>query len=682
MTNTICLNMIVKNESKIIKRLLESVYTIIDTYCICDTGSTDNTIEIIVDFFKEKGITGKTVYEPFLNFSHNRNFALKECEGLSDYIIFLDADMVLQIKNMVFVTDFKNNKLNNYDSCHILQGHDDFHYQNMRIIKNDGRFKYNGVTHEYIDVPQDNRLYSFSKDTLFILDIGDGNNKTDKYERDIRLLTEALKTDENNIRYHFYLANSYHDSGKFEEAIETYKKRILLGGWIQEIWYSYYRIGNCYKNLNKMSDAIYYWMAGYNAYPDRVENLYEILHYYRIINKCLIAKVFYDLAKSITKKEMNRDNFLFLHNDIYTYKLDYEYSIIGYYLQIKNMNNEIINIFNNSKDANVINSLLSNMKFYKDILIPINVINLTNEIDHKLLAYSDDDDDESSSYGEWPFHAYSSSSCIINNNNLSNDSKYMMNIRYVNYKIDENGRYLNTNGHIVTINKYISLDKNLNVLSEKIFDEQFTNRTYIGCEDIRIFRYKNDDILFIGTGYHADNKIGIFYGKYDIDANKLTYNEIRSPNNEDCEKNWVFIDYKDKLHIIYKWYPLQIYKMSNINNVHIIKHVCNKNTPRYFERIRGSTNGFNYDNEIWFINHIVSYEKPRFYYHIISVFDKDMNLLRYSAPVKFGEECIEYTLGLVVESDRILISYSSWDRTTKIGVYDKKYIESKLCFTP
>ena len=39
--------MIVKNESRVILRLLESVRLIVDSYCICDTGSTDNTIEII-----------------------------------------------------------------------------------------------------------------------------------------------------------------------------------------------------------------------------------------------------------------------------------------------------------------------------------------------------------------------------------------------------------------------------------------------------------------------------------------------------------------------------------------------------------------------------------------------------------------------------------------------------------
>ena len=44
----ICLNMIVKNESKIIERLLTSVLGFIDEIFIVDTGSSDNTIEKIM----------------------------------------------------------------------------------------------------------------------------------------------------------------------------------------------------------------------------------------------------------------------------------------------------------------------------------------------------------------------------------------------------------------------------------------------------------------------------------------------------------------------------------------------------------------------------------------------------------------------------------------------------------
>lgn len=63
---TLCLNMIVKNESRIIKRLLESVAPWIDSYCICDTGSTDNTVEIIETFFKKRvypGLLSKNRFE-------------------------------------------------------------------------------------------------------------------------------------------------------------------------------------------------------------------------------------------------------------------------------------------------------------------------------------------------------------------------------------------------------------------------------------------------------------------------------------------------------------------------------------------------------------------------------------------------------------------------------------------
>ena len=60
---TICLNMIVKNESKIILRLLETVLPIIDTYCICDTGSTDMTKELIKEFFDVRCIEGKIIEE-------------------------------------------------------------------------------------------------------------------------------------------------------------------------------------------------------------------------------------------------------------------------------------------------------------------------------------------------------------------------------------------------------------------------------------------------------------------------------------------------------------------------------------------------------------------------------------------------------------------------------------------
>jgi hypothetical protein len=100
-----------------------------------------------------------------------------------------------------------------------------------------------------------------------------------------------------------------------------------------------------------------------------------------------------------------------------------------------------------------------------------------------------------------------------------------------------------------------------------------------------------------------------------------------------------------------------------------------------FSLFRGSSCGYKYNNEVWFVVHIVSYETPRYYYHCVVVFDDKMELLRYTTPFKFEGEPIEYSLSIIVENDKIIMTQSSWDRTTKVVVYDKHYIEKLLKYT-
>ncbi len=107
----ICLNMIIKNESKIITRLLDTVLSFIDHYVICDTGSTDNTIQVLEEYFKDKSIKGKVVQKPFEDFGKTRTYALKQCENEpdSDYVLLLDADMKLEFSPNFDKDEFKKN---------------------------------------------------------------------------------------------------------------------------------------------------------------------------------------------------------------------------------------------------------------------------------------------------------------------------------------------------------------------------------------------------------------------------------------------------------------------------------------------------------------------------------------------------------------------------------------------
>jgi len=635
--------MIVKNESKIITRMFDTVVNIIDCYVICDTGSTDNTIEVITNYFKEKNISGKVVQEPFKNFCHNRNFALNSCIGMSDYVLLIDADMKLVIG------DFNKSKLGEYDCYHILQGNDDFYYKNMRIVRNTGKCSYIGVTHEYINIPGEYRTGDFKKNELFINDIGDGGCKSDKFERDVRLLTDGIDKEPNNVRYHFYLANSLFDLGRYDDAILYYKKRIEFGGWKEEVWFSYFKIGMAYKNKSDMGNAIKYWCDGYDYYPERLEGIFEIIHYYRNLGKQRIGYEFYKMAKNILDKNYNYDGCLFHHNDVYTYKLAYEYTLLAAYVGIYNINNEIVEILNHSNDNNMNLNVIKNMKFYKFIL------------NQKTRRIFDDNIIKNINNKDIKFN--SSSSCMIKN---SDGDGYIMNVRYVNYNIDNNGGYHDCSDHIITINKRVDLDNNFNIIKEHFFDANFDGRRYIGIEDVRIINTINN-IKFIGTGYHKNETIGIVEGEYN-NINNIT--ELKQDfKNTSCEKNWVYIDSN---RIIYEWYPLRIGIIIN-NNLTINEE---HNMPKIFRYVRGSTCGFEHNNEYWFVVHLVSYDSPRDYYHLVVVFDKNMNLLRYTAPFKFEGEPIEYCLSICINDNEVYINYSTWDRTTRIGVYDLDYIES------
>jgi hypothetical protein len=250
-----------------------------------------------------------------------------------------------------------------------------------------------------------------------------------------------------------------------------------------------------------------------------------------------------------------------------------------------------------------------------------------------------------------------------------------MNVRYVNYHIENNGSYKNCDRHIITVNKSVELDVNFHVVKEKWFDTSYDHRLYIGVEDVKIYCDRYTGVTrFIGTGYHANNQIGIVEGKYEGEC-FLQPTELKQHFKEtSCEKNWIWVDYRHETHVVYNWFPLTLCRLQGTE----LQIVATHEMPRIFSKVRGSTCAFVYGEERWFVTHLVSYESPRHYYHLMAVFDSDMHLLRYSAPFKFEGEPIEYCLSIVVEDSRVLLNYSTWDRTTRIGEYEKSFIDSLL----
>lgn len=236
----ICLNMIVKDESHIIEETLSNILKYISYWVISDTGSTDNTKEIIINFFKKHNIPGNLVEHKWKDFGSNRTYALKAAYKYRkefDYIWVFDADDLV-VGDFIIPTD------KNIDSYSLKYGNG-FTYMRTQIFKSSERWCYRGVLHEYPECISKKNTISKAIEGNYYIDsrrLGARNKNNDKYLRDAQVLEKGLIDEPNNTRYMFYLAQSYMDSRDFKNSIKWYSKRVENGGWFEEVYYSLYRI--------------------------------------------------------------------------------------------------------------------------------------------------------------------------------------------------------------------------------------------------------------------------------------------------------------------------------------------------------------------------------------------------------------------------------------------------------
>lgn len=340
MKPTICLSMIMKNEAHIILETLESIYKFIDYYVINDTGSTDNSIQIVKDFFDNKKIPGeiiehefrtckchKDIYKKydFFHFGWNRTYALMACYNKSDYIFVMDADDII-------VGDFKLPPIMNKDAYKLRIGND-FVYNRIQIFKNNTLYgwEYKEPLHEYLTCKKPN----FSEELIegnYYLDsrrLGDRSKDPNKYIRDAKVFEIMLQEHPNNDRYMFYLAQSYMDGGDHKKAIYWYEKRIQLKGWQDEVFYSYLKIAECMFALKEpWADVQKAFLKAYNYSKIRVEPLYEIAKYYDSIKDFESCYIYAKSAASLTFPGMN---VLFINKSLYDYKAKDQCALAAYY---------------------------------------------------------------------------------------------------------------------------------------------------------------------------------------------------------------------------------------------------------------------------------------------------------------------------------------------------------------
>jgi len=311
---SICLCMIVKNESKVIERCLSSVRHLIDHWVISDTGSTDGTQDLIRKALD--GIPGELHEEPWVNFGHNRTLNIRHAHGRSDYLLLVDADMIVREEGELpeLTAD-----------AYMLRHLGELEYWNKRLVRSSLDWRYEGVTHEYLtcDAP----AVQANLRELAVDHFADGGSRSDKWERDARLLSEDLQRDPGNTRTVFYLAQTMRDMGETAKAVELYERRAGMGQWPEEVYYALLQAGILKDALDDWPGAMDAFCRAWESRPERLEACYEMAVRLRRLGR-------HRTAHAVLSSVLDRpapDDILFVHPWVYRWGILFEYSISAYW---------------------------------------------------------------------------------------------------------------------------------------------------------------------------------------------------------------------------------------------------------------------------------------------------------------------------------------------------------------
>lgn len=210
MTAKLSLCLIVKNEAGNLRRCLSSTYGVVDEIIVVDTGSTDNTCEIAMEF-------GATVrHFPWSeNFSDARNFSLEKATG--EWILFLDADEELAKESREALLSLTADnavegyfvKIINYlgnegwmETCSDMV---------FRLFRNRPGYRFRGAIHEQIaDVimEKNHKAVFRMAEEIVIIHYGYLDrqiDEKDKKNRNLKLMQKELGQNPENrlLRYHY-----------------------------------------------------------------------------------------------------------------------------------------------------------------------------------------------------------------------------------------------------------------------------------------------------------------------------------------------------------------------------------------------------------------------------------------------------------------------------------------------
>ena len=363
-----------KNEEHCILQTLESVTDYIDYWVVCDTGSTDKTIELVKTFFEERNIPGELHQDDWVGFDHNKTLMMDRAKGKADYIMHLDADDLL-------VGDFSFEVSELEDAYFIPVKRGTSEWKALIMFNGNHSWKFCGVAHTTIknlDKPN-YTTGDLSHLGYYISGEGIGSRAFDpkKYLYDAERLQKQFwdtlinDPDELNSRSVFYTAQSYMDYGMYREALQWNRLYLKLKNvWIEEVFEAHMRSSVCLMRLDAdLNEILMEMNSAINLFPDRAEPYLTLGAYLNSINKWEMGYEYLSKARTLSLDLAKSKYILFINEKAYGKYINDELSVscywTGRYEEGLEYLSEILNDsdFESSKDR-----LLDNLNHFNNRL--------------------------------------------------------------------------------------------------------------------------------------------------------------------------------------------------------------------------------------------------------------------------------------------------------------------------
>ena len=300
--NLINLCIMVKNAGPQFENMLKENLPFFDQWTILDTGSTDETKEIIARILVGKK-KGNLYEEPFINFRDSRNKLLDYAGEKCKYTLMLDDTYLMKGNIREFLEEIRSDQF--ADSYTLYIKSDDTEYGSNRILKSNRGLRYIHKIHEVItDKNNINVVVPINKAHILDGRFDYMEKRTmDRKQLDLKLLYEELEEDPNNSRTHYYLAQTYNLLGDYENTYKWFKARVDHSnpGFIQEKVDAAFELARCanFKLEKPWHECENLYLYAYELDKSRPESLYFIGIHYFLVNDYIKAYKYFKEAFKI-----------------------------------------------------------------------------------------------------------------------------------------------------------------------------------------------------------------------------------------------------------------------------------------------------------------------------------------------------------------------------------------------